>query len=175
MSKEGKILDSTSPRETIRQHQENAEWMFREEAVFWYGVSQIMDERFFNGLVYPDGRKVPAPFIAFEDLRNKNTIAQYDLFPDEYGIVGKITFNTAHYKDTADENGKPVKLITMIRRMKTVNQLRFGKGVDTRKEKRCCMNTFTCGSRLVAEKIHIGGSSTGEKLIIESGTKKRES
>jgi hypothetical protein len=69
-----------------------------------------MDERFFNGLVYPDGRKVPAPFIAFDDLRNKNTIAHYDLFPDEYGIVGKITFNTAHYKDKVDENGKLVKV-----------------------------------------------------------------
>jgi hypothetical protein len=110
MSKERKILDHANPREAIRQHQESADWMFREEAAFWYEVSQMMDERFFNGLVYPDGRKVPAPFIAFDDLRNKNIIAQYDLFPDEYGIVGKITFNSAHYMDKVDENGKLVKV-----------------------------------------------------------------
>jgi hypothetical protein len=68
-----------------------------------------MDERFFNGFLYPDGKKVPPPVIAFDDLRNKNTIAAYDLFPDEYGIVGKITFNTAHYQDAVDESGRPIK------------------------------------------------------------------
>jgi hypothetical protein len=110
MSKEGKLIVKADPRETLRQHQETADWEFRDEAAFWYGVSQKMDERFFNGFVYPDGRKVPAPFIAFDDLRNKNTIAQYDLFPDEYGIVGKITFNTAHYIDQVDEKGRLVKV-----------------------------------------------------------------
>src|SRR5215213_527317 len=110
MSKEGKLLEKADPREILRKHQETTDWEFRDEAAFWYGISQKMDERFFNGFVYPDGRKVPAPFIAFDDLRNKNTIAQYDLFPDEYGIIGKITFNTAHYVDRVDENGKLVKV-----------------------------------------------------------------
>jgi hypothetical protein len=59
--------------------------------------------------LYPDGKKVPPPVIAFDDLRNKNTIACYDLFLDEYGIVGKITFNTAHYEDAVDESGRPIK------------------------------------------------------------------
>src|SRR5688500_15778904 len=90
-------------------YQEIAEWEYRDEATFWNSVAQKMDERFFNGFLYPDGKKVPAPVIAFQDLRNKNTIAQYDLFPDEYGIVGKITFNTVHYRDAVDEKGKLVK------------------------------------------------------------------
>jgi len=107
--KEGKLFEQFDPKPAIKKHQETAEWEYREEATFWNGVSQKMDERFFNGFVYPDGRKVPAPVIAFEDLRNKNTIAGYDLFPDEYGIVGKITFNTAHYEDKVDENGKLIK------------------------------------------------------------------
>ena len=103
------MIERVDPREAIRRHQETADWPYRDEAAFWYGISQEMDKRFFNGLVYPDGKKVPAPYIAFDDLRNKNTIAAYDLFPDEYGITGKITFNTAHYNDVVDENGKLVK------------------------------------------------------------------
>lgn len=86
-------------REAIRTHQETIDTPFREEAVFLYALAQEMDRRFFNGLYYPDGKKVPAPFIAFDDLRNKNTLAQYDLYPDEYGIIGKITFNTTWYED----------------------------------------------------------------------------
>jgi len=81
----------------LQKHQENANWEYREEAAFWYDISKEMDNRFFNGLVYPDGKKVPAPVIAFDDLRNKNTLACYDLYPDGYGIIGKITLNTEHY------------------------------------------------------------------------------
>jgi hypothetical protein len=109
MNKEGKLIQNFDAAEAIRKHEETANWEYREEAKFWYGISQEMDKRFFNGLLYPDGKKVPPPVIAFEDLRNKNTIAQYDLFPDEYGIVGKITFNSAHYVDRVDENGKLIK------------------------------------------------------------------
>lgn len=110
MSRERKLIERVDPREAIRKHQETADWPYRDEATFWYGISQEMDKRFFNGFVYPDGKKVPAPFIAFDDLRNKNTIACYDLFPDEYGIIGKITFNTAHYEDAVNDNGKPIKV-----------------------------------------------------------------
>ena len=81
----------------LQKHQESTEWKFREEAEFWYDLAKEMDQRFFNGLVYLDGTKVPAPTIAFDNLRNKNTLACYDLFPDEYGILGKITFNTEWY------------------------------------------------------------------------------
>jgi hypothetical protein len=110
MSKERELIERVDPRDAIRKHQETADWPYRDEAAFWYGISQEMDKRFFNGFVYPDGKKVPAPFIAFDDLRNKNTIACYNLFPDEYGIIGKITFNTAHYEDSVDDNDKPVKV-----------------------------------------------------------------
>lgn len=110
MSKEGKIIELANPREALRKHQETAPWEYREEAAFWYAIAQDMDQRFFNGLIYPDGKKVPAPYIAFEDLRNKNTIAEYNLHPDEYGIIGKITFNTAHYVDSVGEKGKLIKV-----------------------------------------------------------------
>ena len=72
MSKEV-LIQNPSSIDAVRKHEETANWPFREEAVFWYGVSEEMDRRFFNGLIYPDGSKVPAPVIAFDDLRNKNT------------------------------------------------------------------------------------------------------
>src|SRR5438045_1869718 len=109
MSKEGRLIERIDPKPVIKKYQETTEWEYRDEATFWNAVAQKMDERFFNGFLYPDGKKVPPPIIAFDDLRNKNTIACYDLLPDEYGIIGKITFNTAHYKDVVDEKAKLIK------------------------------------------------------------------
>ena len=96
---EKNLLKRFDAKPAIQTHAETADWPYREEAKILYEIGKEMDRRFFNGLAYPDGSKVPAPAIAFEDLRNKNTIAHYDLFPDEYGIVGKITFNTAWYEE----------------------------------------------------------------------------
>jgi hypothetical protein len=110
MERDGRLIEHVDPKPAIKRHQETASWEYREESKFWNNVAQKMDERFFNGLLYPDGRKVPPPVIAFENLRNKNTLAAYDLFPDEYGIVGKITFNTAHYKEAVDEGERPIKV-----------------------------------------------------------------
>jgi hypothetical protein len=110
MEREGKLIEHVDPKPAIKKHQETAEWDYRDESRFWNNVAQKMDERFFNGFLYPDGRKVPPPVIAFDNLRNKNTLAAYDLFPDEYGIVGKITFNTAHYLNALDESGRDVKV-----------------------------------------------------------------
>lgn len=93
------IIDRNKTREAIRNHQEGINWEYKDEATRLYALAQEMDRRFFNGLVYPDGTKVPTPVIAFEDLRNKNTLAHYSLFPDEFGIIGKITFNTAWYTE----------------------------------------------------------------------------
>jgi hypothetical protein len=103
MKKEGEIIQKFDVKPAIQIHAETADWPYREEAKFWYGVAKEMDKRFFNGLVYPDGRKVPAPAITFDDLGNIKTVATYSLYPDEYGILGKITFNTAYYAQTNDE------------------------------------------------------------------------
>ena len=92
-------LNNFDAKPAIQKHQETANWPYREEAQLWYSVASEMDKRFFNGLIYPDGSKVPTPTIAFDDLRNKNTLACYDLFPDEIGILGKITFNTQWYEE----------------------------------------------------------------------------
>lgn len=103
--KEGVIIGSNNPQREIQRHSETADWEFKEQAAFMYKVGQEMMRRFFNGLVYLDGRTVPDPLIAFDNLRNNDTLAQYDLRPDEYGLMYKITHNTAHFED---KEGKKV-------------------------------------------------------------------
>lgn len=92
-----------NPQPEIQKHSETADWEYQEPAALMYHVGKVMMERFFNGLVYLDGKKVPDPLIAFDNLRNNNVLAQYDLRPDEYGLMFKITHNTEHFIDV---NGK---------------------------------------------------------------------
>lgn len=101
-----KIISKVNPQPEIRRASENLDWPYREEAELMYKVGQVMMERFFNGLVYLDGKKVPDPLIAFDDLRNNNVLACYDLFPDEYGLMYKITHNTQQY-EVVDGSLKP--------------------------------------------------------------------
>jgi len=90
------LIATSNPQTEIQKHSETANWEYRDQANFLYTVGSEMMSRFFNGLVYLDGKKVPDPLIAFDNLRNNNVLAQYDLRPDEYGLMYKITFNTAH-------------------------------------------------------------------------------
>jgi hypothetical protein len=102
MKNEILISNGTNPQAEIQKHSETAQWEYRDQAAFLYQVGQEMMGRFFNGLVYLDGRKVPDPLIAFDNLRNNNVLAQYELKPDEYGLMYKITYNTAHFIDVDD-------------------------------------------------------------------------
>ena len=110
-------MPSLELQPTIRKTSETAEWEYKDEAKFLYGVGQKMMERFFNGLVYLDGRQVPAPLIAFDDLRNHRVLACYDLFPDEYGLMYKITFNTEQYSDGAWRYGRYAQCETELHEM----------------------------------------------------------
>jgi len=94
-----RVIEVQNPQREIRKTSENADWPFREEATVMYRVGQKMMDRFFNGLVYLDGRKVPDPLIAFDDLRNYKVLAEYNLYPDEYGLMYKITHNTQQYEN----------------------------------------------------------------------------
>jgi hypothetical protein len=93
------LIGASNPQPDIRKTSESADWPYRDEATIMYGVGQMMMDRFFNGLVYLDGRKVPDPLIAFDNLRNHKVLAQYDLYPDEYGLMYKITHNTEQYEE----------------------------------------------------------------------------
>lgn len=99
MKERGRVTGSNNPQPEIQKHSETADWEFKDQASYLYRIGGMMMDRFFNGLVYLDGRKVPDPLIAFDNLRNNNVLAQYDLRPDEYGLMYKITFNTAHFNE----------------------------------------------------------------------------
>lgn len=103
----GIILPDSNPQKEIQKHSETTDWEYREYSKFLYEVGSEMMSRFFNGLVYPDGKKVPNPLFAFDDARNNNVLGTYDLKPDEYGLMYKITINTAHFDD--GEGGKEYK------------------------------------------------------------------
>jgi hypothetical protein len=63
MEKEGRLIEPVDPKPAIKKHQETAEWVYRDESKFWNQVAEKMEERFFNGLLYPDGRHVPPPVM----------------------------------------------------------------------------------------------------------------
>ena len=158
ITKRGILISGLSPQPEIQKHQETADWPFKEEATKWYGVSQEMYKRFFNGLVYPDGKVVPAPVIAFDDLRNKNTLACYDLYPDEYGILGKITFNTEWYEKTDGKQrwtqGDYALGETLLHECCHLNQ-QIGRGLDPYNYKKYKRNTHNKEFITMAEKFGI--------------------
>jgi hypothetical protein len=92
----------------IREHQMSADHPYRDVARRWYPIVDDMEATFFNGIVYPDGQKVPPPLLAFEEY-NKKSLAHVDLFSDEYGLIGKITVNTAYFVDFGEKAGKTEK------------------------------------------------------------------
>lgn len=134
------IVDPSRTREAIRKHQEGVDWEYKDEAARLYALAQEMDRRFFNGLVYPDGTKVPTPVIAFDDLRNNNTLACYDLFPDEIGIMGKITFNTYWYENKEWKLGNYSQGETLLHEYVHLWQ-QIGRGKDPFKQKKHGRNT----------------------------------
>jgi hypothetical protein len=106
---EGVILKDTRLQawRAIREHQMSADHPYRDVARRWYPIVDDMEATFFNGIVYPDGGKVPAPLLAFDEY-NKKSLAHVDLFEDEYGLIGKITVNTAYFVDW-EEGGSTTK------------------------------------------------------------------
>jgi hypothetical protein len=109
-AQEGVIVKDTRLEawRAIREHQMSADHPYRDVARRWYPIVDDMEATFFNGIVYPDGQKVPAPLLAFEEY-NKKSLAHVDLFSDEYGLIGKITVNTAYFVDFGEKAGKTEK------------------------------------------------------------------
>ena len=74
MSKEGKLIVKADPREILRQHQETADWEFRDEAAFWYGISQKMDERFSMVLYIQTAGKFRRPSLRLQTSETKTQL-----------------------------------------------------------------------------------------------------
>ncbi len=62
-------------------------------------------DRFVDPLHHLDRNRLPEPVIAFENLRNKNTLAAFRLTRSPEGLQNVIIMNTEHY---IDQDGKKV-------------------------------------------------------------------
>lgn len=109
VQKNGLIIAGCNPQPEIRRHAEtSADWEYADEAKYLYRMASNFKGRFLNGVIRPDRERLPDPVIAFDDLRNHNTLAAYTLVRNPVGINCEITFNTEHYVDVG-LNGKVTK------------------------------------------------------------------
>ncbi|HWQ89226.1 MAG TPA: hypothetical protein VN374_04570 [Desulfitobacteriaceae bacterium] len=102
----GRLIDVTDPQPEVRKNAETArDWAYRDEAIYLYGKAVLFIDRFIDPLHHLDRNRLPEPVIAFENLRNKNTLAAFRLTRSPEGLQNVILLNTEHY---IDQDGKKV-------------------------------------------------------------------
>jgi hypothetical protein len=112
IAKGGVLIEKHDPSREIRQVAEhNREWDFSTEVAHLYRRADTIVERLYPTIYTPHFQgRLPAPLVAIESLRNKNTLAAYRIVPDGYGLNFKLTFNEQHYIDGQDEAGNKTKV-----------------------------------------------------------------
>lgn len=111
MAERGVPIEYNNPQPEIRRHAENApDWEYRGEAKYLYDKAVLLRERLIDPIARIDRDALPDPVIAFDNLRNKNTLAAYRLVRNPVGLECEITMNTQHYVDAKDEEGNPQKV-----------------------------------------------------------------
>lgn len=100
------------PTEAIRKAGErNKDWDYTGEISKLYRRSETIIDRLYPVIHTPDFQgRLPSIVIGIGNLRNKNTLAAYNLVPDDYGLNYKITFNEQHYIKGKGEDGKETKI-----------------------------------------------------------------
>lgn len=108
----GVSIDELDPQPAIREVSEkNRAWDYSAEATKLYRRADVMLDELYPVIHTPQFQgRLPSVLIGVGDLRNKKTLAAYNLVPDDYGLNFKITFNEKHYVDGKDEEGKPIKV-----------------------------------------------------------------
>lgn len=99
LAKRGILLGGANPQPEIRKNAETAPWEYAEEAKYLYRMASKFKERFLDCVLRPDRERLPDPIIAFDNLRNQNTLACYRLVRNPVGLQCEITMNTEHYRD----------------------------------------------------------------------------
>lgn len=107
--KGGILIGGVNPQPEIRKNAETSPWEYAEEAKYLYRMASKFKERFLDCVLRSDRERLPDPVIAFDNLRNQNTLACYLLVRNPVGLQCEITLNTEHYKDVIDVNGKTKK------------------------------------------------------------------
>lgn len=105
-AREGKLIVDNNPQPEVRKNAEAAsDWVYREEAIYLYEKARLFIDRLIDPLHHLDRGRLPEPVIAFENLRNKNTLAAFRLTRSPEGLKNVIIMNSEHY---VDEDGKRV-------------------------------------------------------------------
>jgi hypothetical protein len=106
MKDNGTLLEKYNPQPEVRKNAENAkDWPYHDEAAYLYGKALLFKDRLLDPLHHLDRTRLPDPVIAFENLRNHNTLAAFRLTRSPQGLQNEIIMNTSHY---VEQDGKMV-------------------------------------------------------------------
>lgn len=131
-TRHGKPIEITNPQPGVRKNAETAsDWEYKDEAAYLYGKAVLLKDRLLDPLHHLDRDRLPEPIIAFENLRNKNTLAAFRLTRNPEGMKNEIILNSEHY---VDQDGKKVwefgrwaQMETLLHEMVHEWQQVFGK------------------------------------------------
>jgi hypothetical protein len=132
MMQRGKLIEVANPQPEVRKNAETAsDWEYKDEAAYLYGKAVLFKDRLLDPLHHLDRSRLPEPILAFENLRNKNTLAAFRLTRNPEGMKNEIILNTEHY---TKQEGKPIweygrwaQLETLLHEMVHEWQQVFGK------------------------------------------------
>lgn len=103
---QGRLIGTPNPQPEVRKNAETAsDWEYKDEAAYLYRMAVLFKDRLLDPLHHLDRTRLPEPVIAFENLRNKNTLAAFRLTRSPEGLQNEIIMNAEHY---ATEDGKKV-------------------------------------------------------------------
>ncbi len=106
MKDRGILIEKHDPQPEVRKNAENARDLeYKDEAAYLYRMAVLFKDRLLDPLHHLDRDRLPKPIIAFENLRNKNTLAAFRLTRNPEGMKNEIIMNTGHY---IDQDGKIV-------------------------------------------------------------------
>jgi hypothetical protein len=111
MKERGILIEKIDVQPVVEKAAEvNKEWEFSEIVTRLNTENKEIYNRFFHGVPTPGNEgRLPYPLISVDNLRNLNTLAAYQLVPDEYGFNRKIILNEEHFEDYVGEDGKKRK------------------------------------------------------------------
>src|SRR5918996_880773 len=104
MSKEGRIIEQVDAKSAIRKNAELAtDWAYQEEAIVLYNLAVRFRDELIDPLERIDRSRMGDPVISFRKKRIE-TLADYTVGRNDFGLKDEISFNTAHFK--RNEHGK---------------------------------------------------------------------
>lgn len=127
-----RLLVKVDPQPEVRKNAENAnDWEYHEEATYLYRMAVLFKDRLIDPLHHLDRERLPDPVIAFENLRNYNTLAGFRLTRNPQGMQNEIIMNIEHYTNGEGkkiwEYGRWAQLETLLHEQVHEWQQVFGK------------------------------------------------